>query len=135
MPETMPQADVSGRDNLVRMEMDTSLLEAALAGYLARRNDIDAKIAEIRMELGGSAPVARAAVKGRTISAAVRKRMAEGQKKRWAAYRASAGAPAKKAPRQKRQLSPAAIKRISDATKKRWAAYHASKTKASNQES
>ena len=35
--------------------MDHSLLEAALVGYQRQRDDIDAKIAELQTELGGSA--------------------------------------------------------------------------------
>lgn len=66
-----------------------SLLEAALAGYVQRRTELDHAIAEIRAELKSqksprsSAP----AGEGKVRSAAARKRMAAAQKRRWAAYR------------------------------------------------
>jgi hypothetical protein len=64
------------------------------------------------------------------MSAAARKRIAEGQKKRWEAYRkASARPPAKteKAAEPtrppKRRISAAGRKRIAEATRKRWAEF------------
>ena len=57
------------------------------------------------------------------MSAEGKARIAEAQRKRWAAFHKEQPA----LPRQKRKLSPAARKRISEATKKRWAAYRAAK--------
>jgi hypothetical protein len=70
---------------------DNALLEAALIGYQHQREQIDAKIAELRQELGGKPPVAAKAPaaaggKKRQMSAAARKRIAAAQKKRWAEY-------------------------------------------------
>jgi hypothetical protein len=110
--------------------VDKTLLEAALSGYERQREDLEAKIAEIRRHLG-SAPVAVTSTesgsgKKRVINAAARKRMAAAQKKRWAAYRKVQGAPAK-APKAKRVLSAAAKRNIAEATRKRWAEYRAAK--------
>ena len=62
--------------------------------------------------------------KRRTVSAAGRMRMAEAQRKRWAA-RKQASVPPKaakpEAQKPKRKLSAAGRKRIVEATKKRWA--------------
>jgi hypothetical protein len=69
---------------------DHALLEAALIGYQHQREQIDAKIAELRQQLGGKTPVAEKvaapAGKKREMSAAARKRIAAAQKKRWAEY-------------------------------------------------
>ena len=73
--------------------IDTSFLEAALIGYEAERQKIQQKIAEIQARLDGSSrrtggPVARVPrTRGRRpMSAAARKRIADAQKKRWAAF-------------------------------------------------
>lgn len=100
------------------MTADQSLLEAALVGYAWQRDEIDARIAEIRTEL-------KAGGKVRTMSFAGRKRVAAAQRKRWAAQRETV------APR-KRKLSAAGRKRIAEATKKRWAEYRARKAGANS---
>jgi hypothetical protein len=96
-------------------QVDTSILEAALIGYQSQLAHITDKIREIRLSLA-----ARAAADGggvvlgpfrakRVMSAAARKRIADAQRKRWAAFHAQAGAGAKKkAPAKKRTLSPEA---------------------------
>jgi len=76
---------------------DRSLLEAAIIGYRAKLDQIDAAIAEIRATLKGSAPVAALDGGGggiptpfrrkRKMSAAGRKRIAEATRKRWAEWR------------------------------------------------
>jgi hypothetical protein len=81
---------------------DNTLLEAALIGYQHQRDLLDAKIAELRQELGGKTPVAAkpAAASGgkkREMSAAARKRIAAAQKKRWAEYHRLKESQAKKA--------------------------------------
>jgi hypothetical protein len=100
------------------MTTDRGLLEAALLGYKQQLTETKAKMAEIRLLLGG-APAA-APAKKRTISAAGRRRMAEGQRKRWAAQESPDKPPAKK-----RHMSAAGRKRIAEAAKKRWAAFRA----------
>jgi hypothetical protein len=75
-------------------QLDTSLLTAALVGYAQQKGEIEAKIAAIKKQLGGhtatpgggDAPGPFLKPK-RRMSAAARKRIAEAQKKRWAAYR------------------------------------------------
>jgi peptidoglycan hydrolase CwlO-like protein len=109
--------------------LDIDTLKAALVGYQQQRDQIAAKIDEIRRLIGGApAPAAAknaptAATGRRTMSAAARRRIAAAQKKRWAAYHAEQGVPAKKkAKTGKRKLSPEGRQRIIDALKKRWAA-------------
>jgi len=75
---------------------DQSLLEAALMGYEEQRRRIEAAIADLRGRLGGSkqpvkdsAPEAKPARK-RHISAEGRRRIAEAQRKRWAAQKKAA---------------------------------------------
>jgi hypothetical protein len=109
------------------MDSYRELLEAALVGYQSQREQIDAKVAEIQRELGTAPARGSAAGSGkRVISAAGRRRMAEAQRKRWAAAK---GEPAS-APAKKRKMSAAGKKRIADATRKRWAAYRAQKAAA-----
>jgi len=71
--------------------MDDSLFQAALIGYQVEVTRIESKIAEVRALLEGSSGsiatrVAKSASK-RSLSAAARKKIAAGQKRRWAAYR------------------------------------------------
>lgn len=68
--------------------------EAALIGYEAERQKIQAKIADLKAQLGGRAarattPLAEGPANRdrRGMSAAARRRIAAAQKKRWAAYR------------------------------------------------
>lgn len=118
---------------------DPDFFKAALAGYEHERTVIVEKIAEVRRQLGGPAPSTNGIKPGRReMSAAARKRIADAQRKRWAAFRKEqAPATAKKTvgvqtaeARPMRRMSAAARKRISEATKKRWVAYRAKKTKA-----
>ncbi len=67
------------------MIKDPSILRAALTGYQAERDRIDAAMAAIRQRLGQK-PAGPAQPK-RKLSAAARKRIAAAQKKRWAAFR------------------------------------------------
>ena len=74
--------------------------------------------------------VAAPAPQKRRLSKAIRARMAEGQRKRWAAAKKAAQpAPAKAAaaPTKTLKLNAAARKRIAAAQKKRWAAIKAAK--------
>lgn len=70
---------------------DPGSLAAALAGYEQQRSEIVDRIGEIQRHLRGRASIATPnnAVLGgkRTMSGAARKRIAEAQRKRWAAYR------------------------------------------------
>ena len=78
-------------------QYDQSLLEAALLGYEQQRTRIEAAIADIRSRLGGSrqsatdsTPQDKPARKKRHISPEGRRRIAEAQKKRWAAQKKAA---------------------------------------------
>ena len=69
---------------------DRQVLEMAILGYSIEVQKIDAKIAEIKAHLAGNAPAKITDGKPpakRHMSAAARKRIAAGQKKRWAEYR------------------------------------------------
>jgi hypothetical protein len=118
-------------------KLDNEILAAAIEGFEAQKKHIDTQIAEIRQKLGGGSAEPAATPgpgrKRRKMSAAGRKRIAEAQRKRWAASRKETVAPAKaaktEAPKAKRRLSAAGRKRIIEATKKRWAAVRAAAAK------
>ena len=74
--------------------MDNSLLTAALVGYEIQLQKIQNAIAEIRNQLGHESTGSKATVVNGTkprrhMSAAARKRIAAGQRKRWAAFHES----------------------------------------------
>jgi hypothetical protein len=115
-------------------KLTTTIVEAAIVGFEAQKKSIDAQIAELRgMLTGAPEEVAEEApAKGtrKKRSAAVRKRMGEAQRARWAKIRgesapathATATKAAAKATRPKPHFSAAARKALSVAMKKRWAA-------------
>jgi hypothetical protein len=106
--------------------LSRDILSAVLAGFQLDKQRIDAKIAEVQALLNGSSESAPApsfsggTPKKRKRSAAVRKRMAEAQKARWAKIKGESEPGAPEAPKAKRQISPEGMKRIIAATKKRW---------------
>ena len=120
---------------------DAGLLAAALLGFEKQRSEIEGKIAELRRQLGRrgadnssawSETTSAPAGKKRRLSAAARQRIAEAQRKRWAAVRGASQPVARKAgAAPTRKMSAAAKKRIADAARKRWAAFRANKTAAS----
>jgi hypothetical protein len=99
------------------------ILEAALIGYQQRANEIEAKIAELRREIGSPTATVRGR-KRRRLSTEARRKIAEAQRKRWAKAK---GQTATKPARKKRHLSAAARQRIATAQKKRWAEFRAKK--------
>ena len=115
-------------------QISRELLEAALEGLERKRETLESQIADVRRMLGGRpgvsdstrAKVSAAPVRRRRrMSAAGRKRIAEAQRKRWAAYRnesASTAQAAQGSRKPKRKLSAAGRAAIIAATKKRWAA-------------
>src|SRR5215475_535694 len=109
---------------------DAGLIQAAIVGLEVQRDRLDAKIADIRAQLGqgsrSGAVTTTEAPKKRKMSAAVRRRMSLGQKRRWAAVNKGDSVPATQ-PRKKRKMSAAGRARIIAATKKRWAAYRKAK--------
>jgi hypothetical protein len=79
------------------METDNSILQAALIGYQHEIDKLEARMADIRRQLGirkdgrriSAAPASKAMPaprKRRKLSAAARKAIAAAQKKRWAEY-------------------------------------------------
>lgn len=109
-------------------KLTTEIVNAAILGMEVQKEKLDAKIAELRAMLDGG-PAARAVTpeaptreRRRKISAAARARIAEAQRKRWAAYRKAAEPSAtEESPKPKRKLSAVGRKAIIAATKKRWA--------------
>ena len=94
------------------------IIEAAIYGFEAQKQRIDAQITELRGMLEGSTETAATTAK-RGMSAAGRKAIAEAQRKRWAAKRGEAVPKAAK--KAKRRLSAAGRANIVAALKKRWA--------------
>ncbi len=105
----------------MRRQIDRSILEMALVGYNAKREEVIQKMAEIERQLGIrriGAPASKVAAEAptattpkRTMSAAGKRAIRAALKKRWAAFHAKAGAlkPVRKiAKKSKRTLSPAA---------------------------
>lgn len=120
-------------------KLNASVLEAALAGLQAQRERIFEQIAQVRGTLGqgASREVASsdAAVKPtrRQMSASARRRIAEAQKKRWAAFNKSKAVAVPKkvagkaATPRRRKLSAAGRKAIAEAARKRWAEFREKK--------
>jgi hypothetical protein len=110
-------------------KLNAEIIAAAIEGFESQKRRIDTQIVELRTMLSGGrsegtvAP--EAPTRKRKVSAAARRRMAEGQKKRWAAIKAEsqkpepAGRPEPAKP--KRKISAAGRRAISEATKRRWA--------------
>lgn len=69
------------------MNLDSSLLEAALVGYQARLAEIDRAMAHLRSQLKGAPSTDGAPRRQHNMSAAARRRIAAAQRKRWAAYK------------------------------------------------
>ena len=92
-------------------KLSPEILEAALNGLQAQLERLDSQIADVRQLLGPDQPRHKR-------SAAVRRKMAAAQRRRWAALKA-----APEAPKPKRRLSAAGRKAIIEATKKRWAEF------------
>ena len=107
----------------------------ALIGYEAERQKIEATMAGIRSQLGAhkgasapaKTPTSEAKPKHR-MSAAGRARIAEAQRKRWAATKKTTE-PAPATSKPKRRLSKAGKAAIVAALKKRWAAKKAAGVK------
>jgi hypothetical protein len=100
------------------------IIEAAIDGLEAKKQRIDVQIAELRAMLSpsgnGSAPAPEPTVrKRRGMSAAGRKAIAEGQRKRWAVAK-SRSLSTESTKKPKRKLSAAGRAAIVAALKKRW---------------
>jgi cell division septum initiation protein DivIVA len=121
--QTMPQ------------KLSDDVISAAIEGFQAQKRRLDEQIEELRALLpGGGSSSSEQSMNGtgtrkrRRMSAAARKRIAEAQRKRWAAIREKSGESEAPARRPKRKLSAAGRKRIIEANRKRWAAMKAGRT-------
>jgi hypothetical protein len=120
-------------------KLTPEVITAAIDGFEAQKTRIDARIAELRAMLAGGSTETAASTPGavpkkRHISAAARRRMALGQKARWAKVKGESVPPgpvaASAPPKPKRTLSKAGRAAIVAALKKRWAAKKAAAKKA-----
>jgi len=114
-------------------KLTNTIIEAAIYGFETQKRALDTQIAELRAMLSG-APAVAATVPPtghprRKLSVAARKKMAEGQRKRWAAAKGEVAPETPAAPKPKRKLSAAGRATMAAATKKRWAAYRAATKK------
>ena len=133
---------------MTRPVISNDILNAALNGLESQKLTVEAHIAQVRSLLGngvkrrGRPPrnaltTAVAEPKKRHFSAATRRKMAAGQRRRYAALRGeteqSQKTTARKqvaTPPKKRTMSAAGRKRIADADRKRWAAIRKAKSAA-----
>jgi hypothetical protein len=106
------------------VKLSSEIITAAIEGFESQRKRLDLQITELRGMLNGGRPrpAAESQIgRRRKVSAAARKRMAEAQRKRWAAAK-GASEPAMAQPtKRKRRLSAAGRAAIVAALKKRWA--------------
>ena len=113
------------------LKLTADILAAALEGFEAQKNCIDARMAEIRQMLGGGTAPAVSTDAGKPLkkrSAAVHRRMKLAQQLRWKKIReAEELVQAVAAKPKKRKLSAAGKRAIIAATKRRWAAVRAAK--------
>ena len=119
-------------------KLNPEIIAPAIEGFENQRDRLDAQIGELRAMLNGrhteSASAEPPKRKPRRISAASRKRIAEAQRKRWAATKQQSAPSLQivtpEAPQRKRRLSAVGRKRIIEATKLRWALKRAELEKA-----
>jgi hypothetical protein len=110
-------------------KLNAEIIAAAIEGFESQKRRIDAQIGELRAMLTGGrtegAVAPEAPTRKRKVSAAARRRMAEGQRKRWAAIKVESKQPASanrpEPAKPKRKISAAGRRAISEATKRRWA--------------
>jgi hypothetical protein len=115
-------------------KLTAEIIAAAILGFEEQKRQIDSRIGELRALLPGhsteAAPPPEAPQrKRRKMSAAARARIAEAQRKRWAATKEPSTPDATHKP--KRKLSAAGRRAIIAATKKRWALKRAEAAKHS----
>jgi DNA-binding protein HU-beta len=119
-------------------KLNAEIITAAIEGFESQKRRIDTQIGELRAMLSGGRTEGTAtaeAPKGkRKVSAAARRRMAEGQKKRWAAIKSESKTPGLAAgpepAKPNRKISAAGRRAISEASKRRWALKRAEAAKA-----
>jgi hypothetical protein len=115
-------------------KLSSEILTAAIEGFEAQKQRLNARIAELRQMMTGGGAAGPGATEGtpaprRRLSAAARRRIAAAQRKRWAAVRKRAGVASSPSPaaKKKSRLSPEGRRKIIEATKKRWAQVRAQK--------
>ena len=116
-------------------KLNAEIIAAAIEGFESQKRRIDTQIGELRAMLSGGrtegTTTPEAPTRKRKVSAAARRRMAEGQKKRWAAIKAESQTPESTArpepAKPKRKISAAGRRAISEASKRRWALKRAAK--------
>ena len=116
----------------MRGTLKPEIITAAIEGFESQKARIDSQINELRAMLNGRQPTAAAApqtTKRSTMSAAGRKRIAEAQRKRWAAVKGVSEPAAAQPPKRSRRLSAAGRAAIVAALKKRWALKRAASEK------
>ena len=103
-----------------KLRVTADFIAAAIAGYEFQKDQIESKIAELQAILSGGRRIVAGGKletpkRKRSLSAAARKRIADAQKKRWAAYRKrskQALEPVKKKPTAKKvAVKKAAVKK------------------------
>jgi hypothetical protein len=107
----------------VRRQIDNTLLEMALVGLNARRDEVIRKMADIERQLGGHPKMASASNRSvrasaaaakpkRKLSAAGKRAILAALKRRWAAFHAKADGvkPAKQSAKKSKRTMPPAIK-------------------------
>src|SRR5512146_3285655 len=109
--------------------LTTEIITAAIEGFEAQKARIDEQIAELRgilsgVSTGSNPATAPSERRRRRISVAGKARIAEAQRKRWAALKGRSAASPETA-KPKRRLSAAGRKNIVDALRRRWAAKRA----------
>jgi hypothetical protein len=117
--------------DMPKQKLTPEILAAAILGFEEQKRHIDSKIIELKSMLSGG-PVATpegTRRKGK-IPAAVRRRMALGQKRRWAKIRGESEPATPETAKPKRRISEEGLKGIVAATKKRWRLAEAAKAQA-----
>lgn len=105
-------------------KLSPEIIVAAITGFESQRQHIDSQIADLRAMLNRGRPDTVAPSynsQRRKVSAAARKRMTDGQRRRWAAAKGLSEAAMTRSPKRKRRLSAAGRAAIVAALKKRWA--------------
>jgi hypothetical protein len=131
---TMPNWNHLNRESRKMPSLTREIIQAAIDGFEAQKQRLDAQIAELRAMLTGSqAPSAKEPKAGkarRKMSPETLRRMREGQQRRWAQVKGELPEAEAKTAKPKRKLSAAGRVAIVAALKKRWAAKKAGETPA-----
>jgi hypothetical protein len=123
------------RVTMTTPKLTPEIVTAAILGFEAQKTRIDDQIRELRAMLSGGSTETAAATgptkrRRSKMSAAGRARIAEAQRKRWAASRGQSESATPQRSKPKRKLSAAGKAAIVAALKKRWALKHAEAAKA-----